>query len=465
MTRRFLIATCSLLLAILLILLVPVVMLESSIEIRPTKPTIPTTTLPSTSISTPTGGTTSDPTTGPTEPLLPTIPTNPPTSTTPTSPMIPTEPTEPTQPTNPSTTLPPRAGQVRLYTCDKESVEKYVQLAAEYYAATGVEVILQMPAEEETCTEGLTRYMAGEMPPTLFCIHQEETLHRYANQLYDLTDSQAALQLYSAGFGMYRGEKLLALPVEVEWFGFIYNAKMLVDAGFSRVDFHRTDMTGYHAISYIAKYLQSIRIAPFEKPDFANAAILRAMFADAAQLRSFVDLYVGNSNSGNDAMAAFQNGKNVFYAGTSADFEAALSVGVENLDLLPAFANGCNTMRYTCNYFLAINQLNYDPDVQATLAFLRWMVSGRPDGGVPIDVLGGRAPYKASAVSGNALEKLLRKYMAQDPAQVVWGTGVVDQAMLSDFREALKAYYAKPNDDTWEAVANIMKKKEESADA
>jgi hypothetical protein len=344
-------------------------------------------------------------------------------------------------------------------------MESYMRLAVEYYQMMGVEVILQMPEEGETCEEGLARLMESNHKPTIFCLHQQQTLQKYADSLYDLTDAQAAAQLYSANFGMYLGEKLLALPVEVDWFGLIYNAKMLADAGFSRLDFYRPDIDRYRYILDIAQHLKSEGIDSFCEPDFANAAILSAVFADGAQLRSFIDLYVGNSCSGSNAMNAFQSGKNIFYAGTSADFEAALSVGVENLDLLPAFADGCNTMRYTCDNFLAIYRVDYDPDVQATLAFLNWMVSGSPEGGMPMDRLGGRSPYKAAAVEGNALEKLLRKYMAQEPAQLVWDATAVGVSEMEAFQEALKAYYAKPGDDTWQNVESFMKKKEESADA
>ena len=94
----------------------------------------------------------------------------------------------------------------------------------------------------------------------------------------------------------------------------IYNAKLLADAGFSREAFHRTDMTGYHSISYIVQHLKSKGMVPFGKPDFSNAAILSAMFADAGQLRSFVDLYVGNSLTSGDAMTEFQNGTNASFA-------------------------------------------------------------------------------------------------------------------------------------------------------
>ena len=331
-----------------------------------------------------------------------------------------------------------------------------MRLAVEYYQMMGVEVILQMPEEGETCEEGLERLMASDYKPTIFCLHQQQTLQKYADSLYDLTDSQAAAQLYSADFGMYLGEKLLALPVGVDWFGFIYNAKLLENGGFSRVDFHRPDMTGYHSISYIAQHLKSAGKDPFQQPDFTNAALLSALFPEE-QLRSFVDLYVGKSNAGTDGLKLFQEGKIVFYAGTTADFAAALTVGVENLDLLPAFADGSGAMQYTCDYFWAVDDTGYAPDTQATLAFLRWMVSDRL-GGTPIDSLGMLSPYKTAGVTDNALEKLLRKYMAEEPAKLVFSNSCVAQEDLADFRAALAAYYADSSDANWEKVMKFMKK-------
>lgn len=463
MPKRILIVAGSLLLAVVLILILPVTMSDPSLESRPTAP--------STTESTATGSSGNGSSAAPTAPSANTSTTIPATTvpamstmeptTVPTAPPT-TIPTVPPTTIPPTTTLPPPPGQVRLYVCDASLLEAYAQLALEYYSTTGIEVILLSPTEGESCTDALARYMASDTPPTMFCIHQEATLQQYAHQLYDLAGTKAAGQLYSAGFGMYQGEKLLALPVAVDWFGYIFNANLLKDAAFTRDDFYRTDITGYNSMAYIAKYLKSVKSYPFGKPNFADtsdsglAALLSTVFRDPDQMRSFIDLYVDNSYSTTNALTSFKSGKIVFYAGTTASFDSALVLGIDKLDLLPAFVRGSSTMEYICRDFWAVNGTGYTPDITETLAFLNWMVTARADGAAPIDSLGLLSPYKDAAVADNALEKLLRKYMAEEPARLVWDSRCVDQEKFADFCAALAAYYAKPNDTNWAAVAALM---------
>ena len=462
MPKRLLIAAASLMLAVFLILLLPVTLADPGMASRPTVPPV---TVPSTGTTTPS---TPEPTAAPTTPTwlpsssLPTIPTTRPTVPTEPATQPPTQPT--TQPPTTTTTAPPPPGQVRLYICDKTMLEIYAFLAVEYYAATGTEVILLTNGEDESCEEGLARYMASDAPPTMFCVHREETLETYADSLYNLTGTQAARQLYNPDFGMYHGEKLAALPVAVDWFGYIYNASLLKDAAFTRADFYRSDMTGYNSMAYIAKYLTSMKTYPFGKPNFSAtsdqglASLLSTALSDPEQIRSFIDLYVGNSRSTVNALTSFQNELIVFYAGTTATFEEVLGLGIDKLDLLPAFVKGSNAMRYTCNDFWAVTGVGYGPDIQETLTFLGWMVTEGSNGRVPIDSLGLLSPYQDATVVRNSLEKLLRQYMAQEPVCLVWDNSCVEQADFDAFCQALADYYAKPNDTTWEKVEKLMKK-------
>lgn len=467
MTKRYLIIACGLLMALALILMLP------KGEDAPVMETMGTSSVAgSTGGTTRPSGSTSASSTIPETSTIPTISTTPsvPASTEPTvipstQPTVPpvTEPTAPptTVPPTTTTTAPPPAGQVRLYTCDAQRAEIYVELAVAYYNATGIEVILLTPAEGESCRQALARYMQSELQPTMFCVHEEDTLQQYAQQMYDLSGSKAAGELYSAAFGMYYGEKLLALPVEVDWYGYIYNASLLKDAAFTRDDFYRKDMTGYNSMSYIAKLLTSSKIYPFGKPDFTNAAktgltaMLTTIFKDPDQLRSVVDLYSGNTFSTTNAMNSFKSKKIVFYAGGTADFADALTLGIDKLDLLPIFADGSSAMHYTCQYFWGVNTVEYAPDVQETLAFLNWMVGGEKIGTAPIDRLNVLSPYQNATVADNALEKLLREYMAKEPAQLVWNRGVEEEE-LAELCAALAAYYAKPSDTTWAAVAALL---------
>ena len=115
-------------------------------------------------------------------------------------------------------------------------------------------------------------------------------------------------------------------------------------------------------------------------------------------------------------------------------------------------------MRYTCSDFWAVTGVGYGPDIQETLDFLGWMVKEGSNGRTPIDSFGALSPYKDATVVRNALEKLLRQYMAQEPACLVWDSSCVAQEDFDAFCNALADYYAKPNDTTWEKVALLVKK-------
>lgn len=410
------------------------------------------------------------PTASSTVPTMPSAPTVPTVTTVPSVPTTPTTVPPTTAPVPPTTTLPPRLGQVRLYTCDTSLLEAYALIAVRYYNTTGIAVILMAPAEGETCAEALARYMASDMPPTVFCVHEETTLQQYAHKMYDLKGTAVAGKLYSEDFGMYSGEKLLALPVDVDWFGYVYNTALLGDVSFSRKDFFRKDMTSYNSMAYIRKYITSQKSTlgayPFGKPDLSNtadtglAAMLGKVFTDPDQLRSFLDLYVSNSRSTTDAMASFKDGKIVFYAGTTACFDDALTLGIDKLELLPAFAQGSSAMHYTCDHFWAVGVAEYAPDLAETLTFLNWMVTAEEDVSAPIDALGLLSPFRDAAAADNALEKLLRQYMAQEPARLLWNESCVTSEDFAAFCAALNAYYLKPNDTNWAAVEALMNKME-----
>lgn len=430
MTKRFLIILSSILLAMIVILLLPV---------HAPDPGIPSTGAASTS------GTT-------TLSTFPTVPT--------TQPSASTAPT--TVPTVPTTLPPPPPGQVRLYTCDAGLLEKYMLLAVEYYQLTGIEVVLLTPQEGESCETALANYMASDAPPTVFCLHKEQTLQQYGNRLLDLTGTAIAENLLNPGFGIYDQEKLAAVPVEVDWFGYVYNAEKLGQAGFSR-----DDLFDYSAMHYIADYITSqkniLGIHPFGQPDLAATgesgltALLTTIFQDPSQLRSFIDLYAGNSRTTVNAMTSFQNGTTVFYAGTTACFDQALTLGYDKLELLPAFADGSNAMHYLCDHFWAVTDSAYAPDTAETLAFLGWLVTGSAETAPPIDDLGLFSPYKAAAVADNALETLLRTYMATESVALIWkNPAVTNGENFADLCAALTAYYKNPTDSNWTKVETYI---------
>lgn len=445
MTKRILIAAGGLLLTAALLLLCFLPTPKADENAPSSSVWIPGST---TTILTHPSSSTTRPTSRPT-----TVPTSIP-STTP--PPTTTAPTAPTTTPPPTTTLPPRAGQVRLYTCDRERLDVYAQWAVAYYQTVGIEVILQTPREGQSCAEALAEYMEGDYPPTMFCIHTQQDLQKWQHLLFDMNGTAAAQQLYTSEFAMHSGGRMLALPVAVDWFGYVYNAEKLAMA------FSRDDLVDHASMDYITKYITSQQIYPFAKPDFSDisdaglAALLRMAFDDEAQLRSVVDLYIGNSYNTADAMATFQQEKIIFYPGSTACLENALQLGIHKLELLPMFAADRDAMTYFSSYFWGVNASGYSLDVVETLAFFSWLVISQNDQPAPIDLLDLLSPYVDAAVADNALEKLLRKYMQEESVVVRWDTRADYRDDRADFCAALALYYKNPSDTTWAEVKKYL---------
>ncbi len=364
----------------------------------------------------------------------------------------PTVPTDPTVTTNMPDTVPPVPGVVRLYTCDPEKQAVYVGFAAEYSALTGTEVIVMGP-DGEDCEAALDRLLESDEPPTIFCLHSQAALEKWKNRLYDLRGTAAAAALCSPDFGVMADGRMLGLAADVEGYGLIYNAALLARTGFSR-----TDVGGFNALSTIVRYITDnpkFGFSAFGMPSLSDPgsrdtlALLASMCSDAGDLREFVDLYRQNCLKDSPAADAFLKGKTVFYLGGTWDYQRVAALEDRNLDILPAYTPG-GGMRYFCREYWCVNGSVYRGDILASLDFLRWMVTAQEDSAAPVDRLGLFSPFRDATTAENPLEKKLRGFMGEGTAVLSWGSRTDD---LTAFGEALAAYMASATEENWDAVA------------
>lgn len=363
-----------------------------------------------------------------------------------------------TSPPPPTTTLPPAPGVVRLYTCDPALLAVYVELAAEYYAETGTEVIVQAPQEGQSCEEALTALLAEDNAPTLFCIHSQQMLESLQNDLYDLSGTQAAQQLYGDAFALNVDGKMLALAANVEGSGLIYNASKLANAAWTD-----EDLVDFSALSVAVSNITSNKGYAFTAPDFSDTHLmehLAGLFDDGEQLRSFVDLYFKNSTSKTTTLTYFLNGTTVFYIGGTRDYGKVAALGDHNLRFIPAYAPGSTAVQCFSDHYWAVSNTASDVDIQATVDFLGWLVSEQ-DGAVPVDRLGLLSPYRGAEFTADSLQRQLRKYLASGDARMSWTVSgnVTD---LEAFTAALKAYKTSATDANWAAVAATLGEESES---
>lgn len=370
--------------------------------------------------------------------------------------------TRPTHPVGSNTTgtqshLP---GQVRLYTCDPVLHRIYTDFAESYGLQSDNQVVV-LPLAQGNCGEALAQALESDAPPTLFCIHDQQTLEALDPRLMDLSGQPILETLSNPAFALAQGERTVALAVDVQAYGLICNNQLLAGAGFSRNDF-KTFADLENAVKHISANYST---KPFGTLQFSDtdhngtACVLSLTFPVPQQMRSFLDLYRDHCLTGGDAGAQFLAGKTIFYLGSTEDYQwvSQMADGAHNLDILPMLYAGGKQMQYVSSHFWALDARANPQDQAATLDFLLWMVTAGQDGTAPIDRLQLLSPFRDAAYYSNIFERKLRGYMANEASAVSFPRcHETDLALLEQLSAALQAYTADPSDQTWAAVEALL---------
>lgn len=361
----------------------------------------------------------------------------------------------------------PKVGQVVLYTCDLQLHSVYTNLAEEFSQDSGLPVLV-LPLPQEDCAQALMALLESDTPPTVFCIHDEQTLTALQPQLADLSGTELVKKLSSSNFALREDKKVLAVAGHVEAYGLIYNTSLMGKAGFSRGYF--TDISALeNAVKHITTYRTELGFSAFGTLDISGtdhedpACRLTLMYQDPEQMRRFLDLQRSNTIKTGDALSQFLTGKAVFYLGSSQDYEivADLSDGAHNLDILPVLSADGGKMQYVCQLYWAVSGGCSQEDLAATLAFMQWLVTAGRNG-TPVDQLQLMSPYKDATYYGNILQRKLRGYMAGERIVMHFPRcQQVSQAELETLSKALMTYLSAPNDTNWAAVEEMLKTTQE----
>lgn len=360
------------------------------------------------------------------------------------------QPTNPTVPENPTTTTTPVPGMVRLYSCNQETLPVLTQLAADYTARTGVEVVV-LTAGDNGCAPMLEMLMQSENPPTILCLHSQKDLTAWQDALLDLSGTALEEALCNPGLGFRQDGKLLAVPMAVEGLGLLFNARLL------SVVMSRSDISDYASLATAVQILESNGLTAFASVPTYMPVWLRLLHSsDRDTMRSFLDLYMDNQIGTGDAMDQFMSGKTVFILGTTADYDQLSQqpnqvLALRDLDILPSCTG--QGLQYLCRTAWGVNGSAKPADVEASLEFLRWLVTATEEAPAPVDQLQVLAPFRDCAWYGNQLEKKLRSYMQTEPAVLVWDARVTDDQLLM---MALANYAKNPIDANWAAVTALL---------
>ena len=384
-------------------------------------------------------------------------------------------------------------GSVYWLNFKPESDEALQQIAALYTQKTGVEVKVVTAASGQY-NATLTAEMDKSGAPTLFVVGNSAAVDTWGEYCLDLKDTDIAKELNTDAYMLYDEDgKLCSIGYCYECYGIIVNKKLLKDAGYEvseitnfaslkaiAEDIHaRADELGFDAFTsagmdgssswrftgHVAnlEYFYEAK----ENPDAWKEcpAELTGKYMD--NYRNLMDLMFVNSATdrkdlaagGFDANDEFATGKAVFYCNGNWEWSTLSDKGMkaEDLAMIPYYCGveGEENAAVNCgteNYW-AVNANASKADQEATIAFMKWLVTDPEASALAVGTFG-VMPYKNAVASTNPFLAMADEQLAAGKYNMWWATNY--QPNVDAYRAALVSalndYNADPTDANWEKV-------------
>ena len=371
------------------------------------------------------------------------------------------------------------AGRVFWLNFKPEADGTLQKVAAMYTEKTGVPVTIQTAASG-TYNETLTAAMDKEAPPTMFVVGNQAAVDTWGDYCYDLTGTPIAGELTTDAYNLYDADgKLCSIGYCYECYGIIVNEDLLAKAGYQL-----SDITNFETLKAVAEDIHS-RAAElgfdaftsssmsgdsswrftghlanleyyYESVDDPDAWKVCPPSIKGTYMQNFKnlwDLYINNSAvapstlaaGGYDAQAEFGNEQAVFYQNGSWEWAALTGTGdgqygLDNLTMIPFYCGvageekaGLNCGTENC---WAVNKNAKEEDIQATLDFMKWVVTS-DEGTTMLAEQFGPCPFKNAKTPENVFFADANAYTAAGkyivtwaftwpPALADWRAGVVD---------------------------------------
>ena len=375
-----------------------------------------------------------------------------------------------------------------------EQDAQWQELARLYTEKTGVPVTVVTAASGEYETTLMSEIEKSDAP-TLFQVNGPVGLANWTDYCYDLAGTELVKHLTSDAFALKEGDAVKGVAYVVETYGIIANTKLLEKAGYTVAD-----ITNFETLKKVADDIQARKAelgidgaftsAGMDgssdwrfKTHLANMPIYYEYKADGISsteaikgtyldnYKAIWDLYITDSTcdpallaakTGDDARNEFLAGKAVFFQNGTWEWGNLSSMGAENLTMLPIYigAEGEENQGLCTGTenFWCVNGLADQEDIDATLAFLEWVITsdeGRKsmsqDMGfvVPFDT------FTGEYASSNALVAVDTAMTAAGKTPVSWNfTTMPSEEWKNGVGSALTAYAAGTGD--WDGVVSAF---------
>ena len=373
-----------------------------------------------------------------------------------------------------------------------EANDAWQALAAAYTEETGVPVTVVTAASGEYETT-LQAEMAKSDAPTLFQVNGPVGLKNWVDYCYDLSGSAIEEKLTSDAFELKTEDGAVAgIAYVIESYGIIANKTLLEKAGYT-VD----DIQSFDDLKAVADDIQARKDELGVKGAFAstgmdgssdwrfkthlaNLPIYYEYQADGISdtdaikgdyldnYKAVFDLYITDSTcdpselaakTGDDARNEFLNGEAVFYQNGSWEYSSlSEQFGDDEIAMIPIYFGVDDAAEGLCTgteNFWCVNAEASDEDIEATLAFIDWVVSSETGTKAMAEDMGFVIPFTTAQESPNVFVKQDAEYTANGKTPVSWNfTTMPSEEWKNGVGSALTAYAAGTGD--WDGVVSAF---------
>ena len=385
-------------------------------------------------------------------------------------------------------------GSVYYLNFKPEADAAWQELAKLYTEQTGVEVTV-LTAASGTYSETLTAEMAKSSAPTLFQCGNAAGLETWGDYCLDLSTTDFYKEMTTDDFNLKKDGQVLAAGYCYEAFGIITNKALLAKAGYSVEDIKdfaslkaiaeditaRSAELGFSAFSSAGldgssswRFSGHLANMPlyYEFRDnnvTAQPATITGAYLD--NFKNIWDLYINNATcdaselatkTGDESEAEFGEGKAVFYQNGTweyANLTTKFGMNPDDLTMLPIYVGveGEANAALCCGTenCWAVNKKASQADIDATLEFMKWVVTS-DEGTKMMAEQFGPIPFKAAKASENVFFTDANNLIADGKYVVTWAfnhTPNVD-AWRATVVSALLQYSA--NGGSWTDVENAF---------
>lgn len=384
-------------------------------------------------------------------------------------------------------------GKVYYLNFKPEADEAWQELAKTYTEQTGVEVTV-VTAASGTYEQTLTAEMdKGDKAPTMFQIGNQAGVKTWGEYALDLAGTDFYGEMTTEDFNLLDGDKVVAAGYCYEAFGIITNKALLEKAGHSideitnfetlkavADDIHaRADELGFDAFTSagldgssswrFSGHLANMPLYYEFRDDgiTEQPAEIKGTYLD--NFKNIWDLYITdsatdpadlNNATGDQAEAEFGEGKAAFYQNGTWEFAnltGNFGMNPEDLAMIPIYCGvegeeeaGLCAGTENC---WAVNAKASEEDQQATLDFMKWVVTS-DEGTAMMAEQFGPIPFKAAKASENVFFNDANALIEAGKYVVTWAfnfTPNVDE-WRAGVVSALSQYSA--GDAEWQAVVD-----------